>query len=215
MKITVKDNQTIYDIALQYAGSLEAAIDILEANGKADTLLYKGEELEIPNVISNKVVNFFSENKYVISTSETPLEVDNFVPPPGLDRTVNIFINGNSYTSVQSPEDVDIPLVDSNDDPVAYTLDGDNVKIPSLPLGQDLSILIPYSSGDDQSEITIVANSDGDITSTDTTGLSNVTISKNASSVSTPFSVSVGDLITIDYDAAGSDGAILLIGNYV
>jgi len=73
MKIIVKDNQTIYDIALQYAGSLEAVIDILEANGKTDTTLLIGEELEIPSVVKNKIVEFFFSSLTTVATLRTPV----------------------------------------------------------------------------------------------------------------------------------------------
>ena len=61
MKIIVKQDQTIYDVALQYAGSLEAVVSILVANGKANTALLIGEELEIPDVLVARVAGFFND----------------------------------------------------------------------------------------------------------------------------------------------------------
>lgn len=53
MKITVKERQTLLDIALMTAGTVAAAIEIAEANGLSLTdELSDGQELEVPEPTS-------------------------------------------------------------------------------------------------------------------------------------------------------------------
>ncbi|WP_107039975.1 LysM peptidoglycan-binding domain-containing protein [Brumimicrobium mesophilum] len=150
MKITVKDNQTIYDIALQYAGSLEAVIDILEVNGKIDTTLLIGEELTIPSVLVPKISEFYSSSNLTVATSSTPLQVDGFVPPPSINRQVDILINGTPLIIVQAPTTYDLSLVDSVGSQVQVDLVGGQVVVPSLPCSGtgDATVNIRKENGD-------------------------------------------------------------------
>lgn len=118
MKIIVKQDQTIYDVALQYAGSLEAVVSILVANGKANTALLIGEELEIPDVLVARVAGFFNDKGWVPATSPKPLDPDGWVPPAGLDRKVNIFMNGTFLDFVNAPSDLNVVVTDQNDVPI-------------------------------------------------------------------------------------------------
>jgi len=69
MRIKVQDKQTIFDIALQYTGSIDAVNEILIANKKQDDTLLVGEELTIPNVYNNAVATYFKERGKVIATA--------------------------------------------------------------------------------------------------------------------------------------------------
>src|SRR5690554_308231 len=133
MKIIVQDNQTIYDVALQYAGSLEAVIDILEANEKTNTTLLIGEELVIPSVLAAKVSNFFNDKGVVIATSATPMEVDEWVAPEGLDRKVEISVNGELLDVVQAPGELNIEIVDTENKAVSTSVSGGKIIIDDLP----------------------------------------------------------------------------------
>ena len=117
MTIQVKQNQTIWDIALQYAGSIEAAFDILEANGKADTTLFVGESLLVPKVVNKKVAQFF-ESETSIATSLEELGVDSFVPPASacLPAYYQIILGGVVVGSGTIPSGnlVQIPIDDVN-----------------------------------------------------------------------------------------------------
>jgi hypothetical protein len=69
MKITVINGQSIYDIALQYAGSVEAVVEIAEANYMSmDTILEAGRELEIPRVHNLRIVEYYKQNNIIITT---------------------------------------------------------------------------------------------------------------------------------------------------
>jgi hypothetical protein len=60
MKVTVKQHQSVWDVATQYTGSSEHALAILQANGKSTPELNAGGELLIPqNLISRRMIAFF------------------------------------------------------------------------------------------------------------------------------------------------------------
>ncbi len=71
MKITVRDGQTLSDIAIQQYGSLEAVTLLAEANniGITDTL-QPGQQLEIPQKEYNKEVRRYCENHDVAPATE-------------------------------------------------------------------------------------------------------------------------------------------------
>lgn len=57
MKATVKDRQTLADIALQYSGAMEAAFELAELNGIGMTNdLSDGQQLEIPKTAADAAV---------------------------------------------------------------------------------------------------------------------------------------------------------------
>ena len=55
---------------------------------------------------------------------------------------------------------------------------------------------------------------DGTITAADTTGLTSVTYEVNSVSATLPLTLAVIDILTINFDAAGADGVIILSGSY-
>lgn len=64
--ITVSNNQTCIDIAMQYAGTAEAAWDICVKNNLPITAaLEAGSQLPKPAIINNQVVIVFSVEKAV------------------------------------------------------------------------------------------------------------------------------------------------------
>jgi len=212
MKVIVKDNQTIWDIAVQYAGSVEAVIDILEANGKLTTVLLIGEELVIPEVLVQNIANFFESRGLIVATTATPLGVDTWVPPAELDRNVNVFVNGQAFKIVQAPGILKLEVVDNNYDLVDLTIENGLLKIPALPCGgtpnpaivnifqSDSTLLHTFEvpSGDVEnwkiadSEITVGGHSWG-VKSEDDLVLE--LIDKNQNSVTT---TKVGDKIVLD-----------------
>lgn len=78
MEITVKNNQSIVDIAVQETGSAEGLFDLLKLNGRLDLQLTSGTVLKLPNVISPKVIKFFKtseEHEITVATfSIIPLD---------------------------------------------------------------------------------------------------------------------------------------------
>lgn len=75
MKVTVKQHQSIWDVATQYTGSSEYALTLLQANDKLTSKLNAGEELLIPqNLISRRMIAFFVAEQLDIAcltTAET------------------------------------------------------------------------------------------------------------------------------------------------
>jgi len=79
---------------------------------------------------------------------------------------------------------------------------------------QDLTIYAPYETADDTISFTIITGSAGTITSADTTGLTSVTYDIDGSPATLPFTLAVGDVLTIDFDSAGAGGVVILTGTY-
>lgn len=127
--------------------------------------------------------------------------------------TENITVNGNLLINKPSVEDYDVQVVDSDDNPIGV-ISGGKVVVSDLPCSKELDILVPYSSGDGTATFTIVADSDGTITTEDTTGLTNVTYEVNSVPTTLPFTLAVGDVLTINFDTASADGVIKLEGTY-
>lgn len=73
MEITVLHNQTIFDIALQSFGSVEAVFDIALLNGISVTdILPVGLNLELPDADYGfrEVVNYYKSNRIAPATAD-------------------------------------------------------------------------------------------------------------------------------------------------
>jgi hypothetical protein len=126
-----------------------------------------------------------------------------------------ITVNGYAYTDLKATDSLNIPIVDSNGDAVNTTVVGSDVQVDDLPAPKDLTLILPYSSGDTSTEITIIADSDGTIDTATTTGLTSVVYEVNSTVVTLPFALAVGDDLVISFDSASADGQIKLEGEYV
>jgi len=80
---------------------------------------------------------------------------------------------------------------------------------------KDLTLILPYLSGDTSTEVTIITDSDGIIDTIDTTGLTSVVYEVNSVVVTLPFTLAVADELVVSFDSAILDGQIKLEGNYV
>jgi hypothetical protein len=70
MKVIVKQNQSIQDIALMYTGESTNIVAILLANGKINQEVLVGEELTIPHdFVSQRFVDFYRSFGTVVGTS--------------------------------------------------------------------------------------------------------------------------------------------------
>jgi hypothetical protein len=129
--------------------------------------------------------------------------------PTGVDLEVNDVPQG----TFAAGSTIDVNLTDGVNPvtPDSVTVVG-NVVTATLP--KPLELLVPYSTSDTTATFTVVTGSDGTITSADTTGLTSVTYEVNATPETIPFTLVVGDVVTIDFDAAAADGVIKLIGTY-
>lgn len=113
MKVTVLDNQTIYDVATMYTGSSSNAMAILLANGKGVTTLYVGEELEIPNdLVNDRAVKQFEARNLSPASSPIPLDPAEWIPPtPPPSSTVRLVDSGNELLeTVTIPFNSEIPV---------------------------------------------------------------------------------------------------------
>lgn len=81
MKVVVKHNQTIWDIAVQYTGDSGNAMAILQANGKNDTSLMIGEIMTIPEQIFSNKTNVFFQRRDVACAVHTKMSLFDFAHP--------------------------------------------------------------------------------------------------------------------------------------
>jgi hypothetical protein len=75
MKITRLHGQTLFDVALQYCGSAEAAFEIANLNGVAfddDSLM----TLEVPAAANARIVEYYKNNNVQPSTADDEPESD-------------------------------------------------------------------------------------------------------------------------------------------
>jgi hypothetical protein len=94
---------------------------------------------------------------------------------------------------------------------VCVTLTGN--ETPSVQSSAiNLSVIV--TTADTTSTFTVTSASESNITSANNGGLTNFVIDVNASIVLPPFSLSAGDIVIMNYDAAVSDTVIELIGTY-
>lgn len=85
MKITVADRQSLWDIALQTCGSIEAVFELAEANGLAVTdALTPGQVIAYsPDSIRNKqVVQHYANHRVIPSTA---IAEESTILPEGIE----------------------------------------------------------------------------------------------------------------------------------
>lgn len=64
--ITVQSGQSLWDIAVQYCGTTEAAFEIAALKGMMPTAQPRtGERLTVPNAENKKVVRYYEEHGLV------------------------------------------------------------------------------------------------------------------------------------------------------
>jgi hypothetical protein len=62
--------QSLFDIALQYCGSIESAMDIaLSASINVDTDTQTGTQFKVPDVINTMIVDYYAKNNLVPATA--------------------------------------------------------------------------------------------------------------------------------------------------
>lgn len=155
----------------------------------------------------------FAEIKKSDGTTITTVTVpsETTVPYNVADSVISI---AGGTINVKATDPVTITHEDTNGNPVNTSLNGTVVTVNDLPPQKELDILVPYYSGDAYATITIVVDSDGTITTADTSGLTNVTYELNSAPTTLPLTLTVGDVLTINFDVASTDGVIKLKGNY-
>lgn len=126
----------------------------------------------------------------------------------------DVKINGALVAEVLSNGEIDLPVVEDG----GFTATGswnaveERFEVPKAY--QILKLKVLYASGDTNFSITITADEAGTINSIDSAGLTNFSLEKNSSAVSTPFTIADGDVLEGSFDAAGSDGEVILEGVY-
>jgi len=124
---------------------------------------------------------------------------------------------GTHTFSILATDTLNVPIVDTDGNSVSTTLVGGEAVVDDLPCVQTktIELLIYYSTGDASVSITIFTDSEGTITTADTTGLTSVTYTVNGTSETLPITLIANDLVVVSFDPAASDGEIKLTGTYV
>jgi len=69
-KVIVKERQSVADIAIQYCGDVEAIFEIAKLNDISTTeLLSAGREIVVPDVINNRIVDYYANNNIEPATA--------------------------------------------------------------------------------------------------------------------------------------------------
>jgi len=70
MEVKVLNNQSLFDIALQAAGSIDSVFDIATANGLGITdELPVGMLLTVPKVVNRRIVEYYRVNSIIPATA--------------------------------------------------------------------------------------------------------------------------------------------------
>jgi hypothetical protein len=130
-----------------------------------------------------------------------------------LSPDTSLEVNGTPEGTFAAGSTIEVNITDGVNPvtPDNVTVVGDVVTI-EVP--KDLTLYAPYEAVDDTISFTIITGSAGTITSADTTGLTSVTYDIDGSPATIPFTLAVGDVLTIDFDAAGAGGVVILSGTY-
>lgn len=74
MKVTVLNNQTLFDLAIRYCGSPIAAFAIARANEMSvSAIINAGEEINIPLQLNADVVDYFNRKNHQPATGWNPV----------------------------------------------------------------------------------------------------------------------------------------------
>lgn len=85
MKITVLNNQSVFDIAVRYSGSADAAFMIaVENNMSVTSTLTAGMELNIPNIVRKDVAAYFNSRNHQPATAWDPTNAGGQPKPEGI-----------------------------------------------------------------------------------------------------------------------------------
>lgn len=67
--IIVQSGQSLWDIAVQYCGTADAALDIATMNGRMPTEQPNtGETLKVPEMANKKIVSYYADHGMVPAT---------------------------------------------------------------------------------------------------------------------------------------------------
>lgn len=76
MRITVLNNQSVFDLAVRYCGTVQSAFALAFLNGiSVTTTLSPGEELEIPEAAEKDIVSYFNSRNHQPATAWNRLRV--------------------------------------------------------------------------------------------------------------------------------------------
>ena len=102
MKVTVKDRQSLFDVAIQVLGSAEGVFALSERNGLSITdRLTDGQELEydLGDIVDSRTAELVAARGICPATEIPSTDAPNILPPPPLMRPGIITTIGTMYDS--------------------------------------------------------------------------------------------------------------------
>ena len=79
MRVKVRDSQSVFDLALQEAGGVEAAMDISVQNDVSITdELEAGAEMIMPQAVSKNIAAYYKNNAVIPATALSAQDKDLF-----------------------------------------------------------------------------------------------------------------------------------------
>ena len=147
MKIKVTQNQSIWDVALQYTGSTDNIVPILLASNKVNFALFINEELIIPDqLISKRVSAFYITHDISIGTSATPLDEQQWNPPPiPPSQQVDIYVNNTLFRHLLAPIQINIPVVNTESTQVLITFNNNDIVLSDIELNVTINNVLQGS----------------------------------------------------------------------
>ncbi|MBO4778102.1 MAG: hypothetical protein J5588_06365 [Bacteroidales bacterium] len=86
MNTTVKNGQSLFDIALQECGNAESAFNMAMLNGLSMTdVLSNGQSLELPDVTEKKIVQQYAVNEIFPATAITATQFNETISGEGVE----------------------------------------------------------------------------------------------------------------------------------
>lgn len=129
MIVVVKQKQSIYDLATQYCGSSEYAMNLLLVNNKSNEDVIVGEQLYIPDEwVSQRTHSFFYNKGMDIGCLTEVLNDDDYVPDVS-DEHIDVSVNHILYKTVYAHRSLEISIKNSVNDFVSFRYDSDDVVI--------------------------------------------------------------------------------------
>lgn len=170
--------------------------------------------------------SFFLENPYVPPSGPcAPADVVNASSSPTYSDSVNsggllvlptenISANGQFLLTKKSVEDINILVTDSQGNSIPVTPSNGAIQADQLPIPQDLIVSVPVYEDELFTTVKVVASAEGTINSINAGGLTGLVVQKNGGTVSVPFAILPGDVLTYQFDQALNDTEIQNIGTY-
>lgn len=88
-KILTQNNQTLFDVAIQESGTVEALFDLMKLNGLTELPIHAQTELELSAVLRPEIVNYYKSRSKQMGLEPIQISTANAINLEGGIVTVN------------------------------------------------------------------------------------------------------------------------------